>query len=104
MYCKNCGTQIPDDALFCPACGNKTANFPQENAAEPPVTEDVMPAEEITEAPAAAMSIENELDAILDRSGIAEASAEPEGPAVSAQENTPEVQSPPPQVTEPIFA
>ena len=97
MYCKNCGTQIPDDALFCPACGNKTANFPQENAAEPPVTEDVMPAEEITEAPAAAMSIENELDAILDRSGIAEASAEPEGPAVSAQENTPEVQSPPPQ-------
>lgn len=24
MYCAKCGTQIPDDALFCPKCGAKT--------------------------------------------------------------------------------
>lgn len=21
MYCKNCGTQIPDDSQFCNSCG-----------------------------------------------------------------------------------
>lgn len=21
MYCKNCGTSIPDDVIFCPTCG-----------------------------------------------------------------------------------
>jgi hypothetical protein len=26
MFCSKCGTQIPDDAVFCPACGTKTVN------------------------------------------------------------------------------
>ncbi len=25
-FCKNCGTQLPDDATFCSACGTQTAN------------------------------------------------------------------------------
>ena len=25
MYCHNCGQQLPEDALFCPACGTKVA-------------------------------------------------------------------------------
>ena len=24
MYCAKCGTEIPDDAVFCTACGSKT--------------------------------------------------------------------------------
>ena len=23
MYCTNCGAEMPDDALFCTACGEK---------------------------------------------------------------------------------
>ncbi|MCD8371745.1 MAG: zinc-ribbon domain-containing protein [Clostridia bacterium] len=28
MYCKNCGKQIDDKAVICPACGVPTDNFP----------------------------------------------------------------------------
>jgi len=28
MFCRNCGTQIPNNALFCPVCGNKLAQQP----------------------------------------------------------------------------
>ena len=24
-YCKNCGAELPDDALYCPKCGQKQA-------------------------------------------------------------------------------
>ncbi|MBO5713016.1 MAG: zinc-ribbon domain-containing protein [Clostridia bacterium] len=27
MYCTKCGTEIDDEAIICPACGCKTANF-----------------------------------------------------------------------------
>lgn len=30
MFCKNCGTQMNDDAAFCPACGTQTANTQQD--------------------------------------------------------------------------
>ena len=78
MYCKNCGTQIPDDALFCPACGTKTANFPQEPAVEAPAPAEVKPEAEIPAAVSAAAvpSIETELDSILDREGTQEAAPE----------------------------
>ena len=26
MYCKNCGTYMPEDALFCPACGAQVSD------------------------------------------------------------------------------
>lgn len=29
--CKNCGTNIEQGDLFCPNCGNKQDNMPQEN-------------------------------------------------------------------------
>ena len=29
MYCKNCGTQMNDNAAFCPACGAKAAGVEQ---------------------------------------------------------------------------
>lgn len=27
MYCGQCGKEIPDNAGFCPYCGNKTGNI-----------------------------------------------------------------------------
>lgn len=37
MFCNNCGTQLPDGALFCPNCGNKfeTVNTPQPEYQQP---------------------------------------------------------------------
>ncbi len=31
MYCKNCGSKIDDDALFCPKCGNEVAGNDNSN-------------------------------------------------------------------------
>ncbi len=31
MYCTNCGTKIPDDASFCPACGHPVNDAAQPN-------------------------------------------------------------------------
>ncbi|HIU61528.1 MAG TPA: zinc ribbon domain-containing protein [Candidatus Coproplasma excrementigallinarum] len=39
MYCKNCGHQLDDNAIYCPACGVATDNFyknrPNGNTAGP---------------------------------------------------------------------
>lgn len=37
MFCSKCGKQVPDDAVFCPACGDRVR--PDDNAAQIP-TED----------------------------------------------------------------
>ncbi len=29
MFCRNCGSQMSDDAMFCPVCGTQTANAQQ---------------------------------------------------------------------------
>lgn len=34
-YCSHCGEKIPEDAYFCPKCGNKTVKGLQENAPSP---------------------------------------------------------------------
>lgn len=31
MYCNNCGTKVPDDATFCPNCGNNMQSQKQLN-------------------------------------------------------------------------
>ena len=31
MYCRNCGTQCPDNAMFCSSCGASLAPQPQQN-------------------------------------------------------------------------
>jgi hypothetical protein len=40
MFCENCGTQIPDDAKFCPNCGQV---FENGEAAQAPVVPEVPP-------------------------------------------------------------
>jgi uncharacterized membrane protein YvbJ len=35
VYCSNCGTQIADDANFCPKCGTKTLQGKKTNASRP---------------------------------------------------------------------
>lgn len=40
MFCKKCGTQIPDDAVFCPGCGQKVA---EEQVPQTPVQPQVQP-------------------------------------------------------------
>lgn len=37
VFCKNCGTQIKDDAIFCPYCGTKTGVQEPEKKEEPQV-------------------------------------------------------------------
>ena len=34
-YCHNCGEKLPENALFCPKCGTKTAMGAASNAASP---------------------------------------------------------------------
>ncbi len=41
MFCKNCGTQLPDDARFCPNCGNDFINSTPNNSAPPFTTQPV---------------------------------------------------------------
>lgn len=33
MFCSKCGTQLPDDAMFCGECGAPTRNYRQQQAA-----------------------------------------------------------------------
>jgi hypothetical protein len=33
MYCKHCGTALPDDIRFCPGCGTQTGNQPDSRPA-----------------------------------------------------------------------
>jgi ribosomal protein L40E len=35
MYCSNCGEKLPEDALFCPKCGTKTAKGAEKNVSSP---------------------------------------------------------------------
>jgi ribosomal protein L40E len=42
VYCSNCGTQIADDAYFCPKCGTKTVKGKAAKA--------VYPADELRDA------------------------------------------------------
>lgn len=35
MFCSNCGTQLPDGAAFCPACGSAVDNTPPDPEANP---------------------------------------------------------------------
>jgi predicted amidophosphoribosyltransferase len=34
-YCSNCGEKLPEDALFCPKCGTKTAKGVETNVSGP---------------------------------------------------------------------
>lgn len=31
MFCGHCGTQIPDEAMFCPSCGKKNESCSQQD-------------------------------------------------------------------------
>ncbi len=35
VYCSNCGEKVPENALFCPKCGTKTAKGAETNAPSP---------------------------------------------------------------------
>ena len=50
MFCEKCGTQIPDDALFCPGCGQKTSNGAQQ-AAPQSAQQSVQPRPQMSYAP-----------------------------------------------------
>ena len=57
MYCKHCGSEMPDDAIFCSHCGTRLiADEPQQpeepafEQAEPVAAEPVAPAEPKTPA------------------------------------------------------
>lgn len=48
MFCPKCGTQLPDDAIFCGNCGNKLAHTAQPNTAQAsaqPVANNAQPAD-----------------------------------------------------------
>ncbi|MBQ0066650.1 MAG: SEL1-like repeat protein [Phascolarctobacterium sp.] len=32
MFCIKCGTKLPDDALFCPQCGNRITTYQKESS------------------------------------------------------------------------
>lgn len=36
MYCRHCGTKLPDDARFCAACGLRSVPGPQDQASMAP--------------------------------------------------------------------
>jgi len=43
MYCSQCGTQIPDEAAFCPACGARSAAHPAATPITPAPTRRRLP-------------------------------------------------------------
>ena len=64
MFCKNCGTEIADDSVFCPKCGTKVDVAPatpateevkatEETKVDEPKAEEVAVEETTTEAPVA---------------------------------------------------
>ena len=54
MFCKNCGNQLPDDALFCGSCGTKVEApaAPQQPAYEAPQPAPQQPAYVAPQQPA----------------------------------------------------
>ena len=40
MYCKKCGYEIDEDAIFCPKCGTKQSSIPAEPESEQPAGEE----------------------------------------------------------------
>lgn len=52
MYCSNCGTKIPDGALFCPNCGQKVKDAVQPAAGSEKATAAAQPAPAAAAAPA----------------------------------------------------
>ena len=72
MFCINCGTQLPDSAKFCFACGQKIDVFPKPEAPAEEV-EEVIP-ESVPEAPV------EEPEAVE-----APAPAEPEAPEIQPE-------------------
>lgn len=45
MYCKNCGTELPDEANFCSSCGANQGNIPNSEQinANPIINEPIQP-------------------------------------------------------------
>lgn len=43
MFCGHCGTQIPDEAVFCPSCGQKIESSSRENQTPPALQTPVPP-------------------------------------------------------------
>lgn len=39
MYCQNCGSELPEGAMFCPRCGTESTILPQQTDEEPKKTE-----------------------------------------------------------------
>ena len=78
MFCKNCGTQLPDDSRFCTSCGERVEAEPAAPVAEPeaPVVETEVPVVE-NEAPVV------EVEAPVEE--IEAPVAETEAPSVFAQ-------------------
>lgn len=42
-FCKNCGTNLPDEATFCPSCGTAVEGAPAPQAEQPQATPNVEP-------------------------------------------------------------
>ena len=51
MFCKNCGAQLADDALFCEECGTKSNNVANEEEVNTPKEETTAAPEETTVIP-----------------------------------------------------
>lgn len=68
MFCKNCGTELRDEAMFCPNCGTATANNQPQNPpqqafvqqAQPVKPEQITPTAPQDTTPAPAVQPENE--------------------------------------------
>lgn len=46
-FCEKCGTQVNDNAVYCPGCGSKLLDEEQQNPIQPPVVSPDEPAAEI---------------------------------------------------------
>ena len=93
MYCDNCGTQIPDDAKFCPHCCAKIPEIPEH-------AEDSTPEPE--QAAASAREPEQAAASVREPEQAAASAREPEQAAASSRE--PDPAAPPVQHNETAFS